>query len=118
MLLKPAVPDVEPETAVSPPRINGVRRPPKQAQPNASLSVMQQQMTDCDPVYPGTSGEDGRKTQSNHNAATNIKAAPLRSHFCYAWCRSGILKAVLAELQHRLRQISEFQREPGGGGGN
>jgi hypothetical protein len=95
MLLKPAVPDVEPETAASPPRINGVRRPPKQAQPNASLSVMQQQMTDFTnvaPVYPGDSSQAVGKIQTNHNAAPNIKAAPVYGRFCCAQHRSGILK--------------------------
>jgi hypothetical protein len=95
MLLKPTDPDVEPETAASPPRINGVRRPPKQAQPNASLSVMQQQMTDraiVQSVYPAIVGHSARKSQSSDNAATNINAVPLCSHCRIARHCTNILK--------------------------
>ncbi len=114
MLLKPAVTDVEPETAVSPPRINGVRRPPKQVQPNASLSVMQQQMTDSTTPALCISGRlqaGGGKESVKPQCCGEHKSCAGMQPFLLCLVLSRDIEAVLAGLQHCLRQIIEFHRK-------
>src|SRR5713226_1319470 len=112
MLLKPANADAE--TAASPPRINGVRRPPKQAQPNASLSVMQQQMTDLATLVPCISGllqPGGRKDSVKPQCCGEHRSSAGMQPFLLCLALSRDIGAVLAELQHCLRQIIEFHRK-------
>src|SRR5947208_4233734 len=110
-----------PETTASPPRINGVRHPPKQVEPNASLSVMQQQMTECGIPGPCISANRQPRRQNDsvkrqccgqNKSRAAIQPLPL----CVVPFRD--IGAVLAGLQHRLGPISEFQRGLGGQGGN
>jgi len=109
------------ETAASPPRINGVRHPPKHGQPNATLSVMQQQMTDYEIAGPCISAnrqpgrqKDSVKRQCCCENKSLAAVQPLPQCVAPFWD----IEAVLAELQHRLCPISEFHRGLGGRGGN
>jgi hypothetical protein len=85
------------------------------------LSVTQQQMTDCEIAGPCISAnpqperqKDSVKPQccNQHKIRTAMQRLPL----CVTPFRD--IEAVLAELQHRLRPINEFQRGRGGRGGN
>ena len=114
MLLKPAVPDVEPGTAVFPPRINGVRHPPKQSQPNVPLSVMQQQMTDSTTRSPCISERlqrGGWKESVKPQCSGEHRGYADMQPFLLCLVLSRDIEAVLAGLQHRLCQIIEFHRK-------